>query len=85
MAPNKIKIIQHNIQSIRPTDTREELYTFLMKNEIKIALLQEIWLKEGETFRIKNVEMVSKRRGVWRSRDFDGEYSRVQRNYTARF
>ena len=57
MACKKLNILQNNVQSIRPAETREELYRFLVENEIHVALLQEIWLKEKEHFR-----MASKRR-----------------------
>ncbi|KXJ71692.1 hypothetical protein RP20_CCG019920 [Aedes albopictus] len=57
-----IKILQINIQSIRPTDKREELEFFLNTEDIKIAYLQEIWLKEGESFRMRGYTLVSKRR-----------------------
>lgn len=62
MANKTRRILQHNIQSIRPTETREELYTCLSQNQIEIAILQEIWLKEGEPFILKNYNLISKRR-----------------------
>lgn len=35
---------------------------FLQQNEIKVALLQEIWLKKEEHFRLNNFILVSNRR-----------------------
>lgn len=62
MLNKTLRILQNNIQSIRPTDTREELYTSLVLNKINAALLQEIWLKKDEPFRIKNFNFITKRR-----------------------
>lgn len=59
---HRIKTLQNNIQSIRPTEKREELEYFLKAESIEIACLQEIWLKEGENFRIKGFQMASRRR-----------------------
>lgn len=58
----KLKILQNNIQSERPTNTREELHYYLKQNDVGIAILQEIWLKKDEHFRIANYRMESKRR-----------------------
>lgn len=33
-----------------------------MENEIQIALLQELWLKNNEPFTMKNFELISRRR-----------------------
>lgn len=55
-----IKILQSNIQSLRPLETREELYTFLKKENIDIASIQEIWLKPTEEYRIKGYKIVKK-------------------------
>ncbi|XP_058811031.1 uncharacterized protein LOC131675919 [Topomyia yanbarensis] len=47
---------------MRPVEKREELYTNLVTNDISVALLQEIWLKEQEQVVIKKYNFVSKRR-----------------------
>lgn len=62
MANKPLRILQNNIQSIRPIDTRESLYTSFTKNMISAAILQEIWLKEGESFCFKSFKLISKRR-----------------------
>lgn len=62
MASKHLKMMQHNIQSIRPSDTREGLQYYMATQNIQVAILQEIWLKEKETFKLKNFSMFSKRR-----------------------
>ena len=46
-----LKFIQHNITSIRPLETRKILNHFLNKNNIDIAILQEIWIKPNEDYK----------------------------------
>lgn len=62
MECKKLRILQHNIQSLRPTETREELSHFLTENSINLALLQENWLKKDEPFRIAHYRLESTRR-----------------------
>lgn len=64
VACKSLKVLQNNIQSVRPTQTREELYYYLKQNEIAIVLLQEIWLKKEEQFRMANYRMESYRRNA---------------------
>lgn len=62
MSNKTLRILQNNIQSIRPNDTREDLFASLVLNEINAVLVQELWLREGEPFQLKNYKLVSKRR-----------------------
>lgn len=62
MECKKLKILQNNVQSIRPMEAREQLHRFLGENEIHVALLQEIWLKKNEHFRLARYRMASQRR-----------------------
>lgn len=62
MECKKLKILQNNVQSIRPMEAREQLHRFLLENEIHVALLQEIWLKKNEHFRLAKYRMASQRR-----------------------
>lgn len=57
---NSIKILQNNIQSIRPCETREELSIFLNQNEILIASLQEIWITKNEKFNFKGYNFITR-------------------------
>lgn len=41
-------ILQYNINSIRPSETRALLANFLTTNHVDIAILSEIWLKPSE-------------------------------------
>lgn len=43
-----LQILQYNINSIRPSETRSLLSNFLTKNKVDIAILSEIWLKPDE-------------------------------------
>ncbi|XP_065091068.1 uncharacterized protein LOC135712034 [Ochlerotatus camptorhynchus] len=58
----KLIILQHNVQSLRPVDTREELSQFLSENSVGVALLQEIWLRKEENFRLAHFRLESARR-----------------------
>ncbi|XP_055594461.1 uncharacterized protein LOC129745417 isoform X1 [Uranotaenia lowii] len=60
MESKRLNIIQNNIQSIRPLEKREELYACMKKNDVDIAILQEIWLKRSENFQMKDFELISK-------------------------
>lgn len=62
MGNKVLNIIQINIQSLRPIDKKEELYAKIVKDKVNAVLLQEIWLKEAENFKMKNFKLVSKRR-----------------------
>lgn len=64
VACKNLNIFQNNIKSIRPKETREELLHYLKENDIAIAVLQEIWLKMDEHFRIPNYKIESKRRNA---------------------
>lgn len=46
-----LELVQHNITSIRPLETRKILQHFLNTNNIDIAILQEIWMKPNEDFK----------------------------------
>lgn len=60
MENEKIKILQNNVQSIRPIETREQLAVFLNREQITLASLQEIWIKENEKYRIKGYNFLKK-------------------------
>lgn len=53
-----LKFVQHNITSIRPSDTRKALKNFLSINNIDIALLQEIWIKPNEEYKFNGYKFV---------------------------
>lgn len=57
---DKFNILQVNIQSLRPLDTREELTVYLKREEIKIASLQETWIKPEEDYKIKGYKIIKK-------------------------
>lgn len=50
--------MQHNITSIRPSDTRKVLINFPNTNRIDIALLQEIWIKPNEEYKFAGFQFV---------------------------
>lgn len=54
----KLKIIQNNVTSIRPLDTRELIKNFLNKESIDVAILSEIWIKPEENFKFPGYKFV---------------------------
>lgn len=53
-----LKLMQHNITSIRPLETRKILKHFLSTNHIDIAILQEIWIKSNEEYKFPNYKFI---------------------------
>lgn len=55
-------ILQNNITSIRPTETKKLLLETLTRDNVDIAILSEIWLKENEAVNIKGYKFPKKTR-----------------------
>lgn len=60
----KLEIIQNNITSLRPIDTRETLKNFLLKNKTDIVILSEIWLKKDEHYKFPGYKLLTETRAA---------------------
>ncbi|KAL9694759.1 hypothetical protein quinque_014044 [Culex quinquefasciatus] len=54
--------ITETVEAGTSYSSAEELYAKIVKDKVNAVLLQEIWLKEAENFKMKNFKLVSKRR-----------------------
>lgn len=57
-----LRIIQNNVTSIRPTDTRELIKNYLSKENIDLVILSEIWLKPEETYKFPGYNFLKEAR-----------------------
>lgn len=60
----KLKIIQNNVTSIRPIDTRETIKNFLSQNSTDIVILSEIWLKPDESYKFPGYKLLTEARST---------------------
>lgn len=58
----KLTILQNNVTSIRPLDTRELIKNSLTQKNVDIAILSELWLKPEETYRFPGYKFLKEAR-----------------------
>lgn len=58
----KLTIIQNNVTSLRPIDTREYIKNFLSDNNTDLVILSEIWLKPNETYKFTGYKLLTETR-----------------------